>query len=291
MMRLKQFSKNSVKPALPFSLILITIFIFACSSEIPPTYKEKEIPNFIKKICKEEYNLNVTTRVVGNTLWVYAPIPRIIDKDYTITKEKFFDDEMNDKLRKIMTSIGRVLISSDRAPEFYCLVISDIEERGLDYTLIGNVMDVKKSYAGFIPWAETNRRYVRKLENAPLAIGDTEGTHIKPYDINLPEFLAYQISQRIEDRFREDDLKYLYQINAIRAHFTPTTLVINADIKKQEMRIITSQNDYLTKEALKIVASVIKAYDFRDFTNVEINDSQNGKSTIVNRATVEAIRE
>ncbi|MDP3142773.1 MAG: hypothetical protein Q8N14_02345 [Candidatus Omnitrophota bacterium] len=291
MMRLKPFSKNSVKPALPFSLILITIFIFACSSEIPPTYKKEEIPNFIKKICKEEYSLNVTTRVVGNTLWVYAPITRIIDKDYAVTKDKFFDDDMNDKLRKIMTSIGRVLISSDRAPEFYCLIISDIEERGLDYTLIGNVIDIKKSYAGFIPWAETNRRYVRKLENAPLALGDTEGKHIKPYDINLPEFIASQIAQRIEDRFREDDLKYQHQVNIVEARFTPTTLVINADIKKQDMRIITSQNDYLTKEVLKIIASVTRAYDFSNFSSVEINDSQNGKSTIINRTTVEAIKE
>jgi hypothetical protein len=290
-MRSKPFLKNSASPALLYSLSLILIFISSCSSDIKPTYKEKEIPNFIKKICKEEYNLNVTTRVVGNTLWVYAPIPRIIDKDYAVTKDKFFDDEMNDKLRKVMTSIGRVLISSDRAPEFYFLVISDTEEKGLDYTLIGNVMDIKKSYAGFIPWAETNRRYVRKLENAPLALGDTAGKHIRPYDINLPEFIASQIAQRIEDRFREDDLKYQHQVNLVEARFTPTTLVINADIKKQEMRIVTSQNDYLTKEALKIAASVTRAYDFNDFTNVEINDLQNGKSTIVNRSTVEAIKE
>jgi len=290
-MKLKPYLKNSANPALLFNLSLILLLFSSCSANIEPTYKEKDIPFHIQKICKEEYGLNVTTRLVGSTLWVYAALPRIIDKDYAVTKDKIFDDQMNDKLRKIMTSIGRVLVSSDRAPEFYCLVISDTQERGLDYTLIGSVMDMKKSYAGFIPWAETNNRYVRKLENAPLALGDSKGEHVRPYDISLPEFITLQISQRIADRFREADLKYLYQVNSIDIQFTPTTLIINADIIPQELRLGSMENNDLTKQSLRIVALVTRAYDFRDYINVEINDIKNGRRKIFNRTAVEAVRE
>lgn len=292
MMRLKPFSKNSANPALLlFSLSLITLFFSGCSSEIPPTYKEKDIPFFIQKICKEEYSLEVTTAMAGKTLWVYAPISKMIHQDYAVTKEKLFDDKMSEQLRNVMTSIGRVLISSDRAPDFYFLVISDIGERGLDYTLIGNVLDIKKSYANFIPWSEMNKRYIEKLENSPQALGDTRGEHIQPYDITLRGFIAAQIAQRIENRFRQEDFKDIYTVKAVTAQFTPETLIINADIVMQEMRLFKTNNDDITKESLKITAQVLRAYDFRDYQDVQINDILNGKSTVYSRAAVEMVRE
>jgi len=290
-MRLKPFSRNSANPARLLVSLILLAFLFGCSSEIKPTYKEKDIPFHIKKICKEEYGLDVTTSVVGQTLWVYAPMPRIIDKDYAITKEKVFDEAMTDKMRNIMTSIGRVLISSDRAPEFYSLVISDIEERGLDYIIIANVLDIKKSYASVLPWTEMNKRYVVKLKSAPEALGDTLGIHVIPYDIGLPEFISGQIAQRIDSRLREPDFKNFYDVKAAEAQFTPTTLVINIDIKLQELRLKAPETNDITKEALKIAAQVTRAYDFEDFIEVQINEGKEGKSTTFSRKVLETIRE
>lgn len=290
MMRLKPFSRNSAKPALPFSLFLIGLLsIFGCSADIPSTYKEKDIPLIVKKICQEENNLTVETRVVGSTLWVYAPLPRILHKDYAFSKEKIFDEEMSDKLRNIMTSIGRVLISAERSPEFYCLVISDIKELGLDYIIIGSVLDIKKSYAGFIPWPEMNRRYVIKLEEAPEAIADAEGRHLKYYEIDWKEFLAGQIAQRIDTRFRQEDLKNLYGIKKVNGEFNRQTLIINADIVKQPLLLPVASSDRIIEESLRAVAEVMRAYEFRDYVEVQINIPSTGKSVTFSRGTIESL--
>lgn len=168
MMRLKPSLKNLVKAALLFNLALY-LNLAGCQSQIEPTYKEKDIPYLVKQICKDEYRLDVTTKRTATTLWIYAPLTKILDKEYGIKEDKIFDEEMLDKLRNILTTIGRVLISSDYTPEFFALLASDINI-GIDYIVIGNVLDIKKSYAGFLPWTEANRRYVIKLKLDPKAI-------------------------------------------------------------------------------------------------------------------------
>jgi len=294
-MKSKRYLKNPANPALPllksFLTILITASLFGCSTSFEPTYKERDIPEIIKKTCAEEFKMAVATQLAGNTLWVYYPIDRIINKDYEVTKDKLFDEEMSNKLRNLTTVIGRVLISADRSPDFFCLVISDIKERALDYMLIANALDIKKTYANFLPWPEMNKRYVVKLLNAPNALGDSTGEHIQPYDISWNEFIGNQISQRIESRFREDDYKALYSVKEVTAQFTPTTLVVNADIKMQELRIGNIRNDKIIGESLKIIAQVIRAYNFKDFIQVEIHDTIEGKNSLFSRQTVEAIKE
>jgi hypothetical protein len=292
MMRLKRYSKNSASPVPPFlSLILLTLVFSGCSGEIPPTYKEKDIPSVIQKICKDEFNLDTTSTIAGKTLWVYAPISKMIHKDYETTKGKLFDDKMSDQLRNVMISIGRVLISADHAPDFFCLVISDIGERGLDYSLVANAEDIKKSYAGFLPWTEINKRYVEKLESAPQALGDTTGAHIQAFDITLKDFIAAQIAQRIENRFRQEDFKSLYNVKGVSAQFTSDTLVINANIETQEVRLINPGDDNITRESQKIIAMVTRYYEFRDYEDVQINYIADGKSAVFSKAAVEAIKE
>ncbi len=279
MMRLKQFSKNSVNPALLFSLILATSFIFGCNANIEPTFKEKDIPFYIKKICKEEYRLEVTTQVVGKTLWVYAPLSRVLHKDFGKIKEKIFDEEMTNKLMNLMISIGRVLLSADKTPDFYCLAISDIGEKGVDYIIIGNVLDIKKSYAGIIPQPETNKRYVFKLEISPQAMGDTLGTHLKFYDITQAEFLARQIAQRIEARLREENLKNLYETKSVIPNFLDGRFIFIIDISKKT----PAANTDITSEALKIISAVLRDYEFKDFTEVEIRETAAAKNISVNQ--------
>ncbi|MFZ5799788.1 MAG: hypothetical protein ACOY3D_00195 [Candidatus Omnitrophota bacterium] len=288
---MKPFSRNSANPALRFSLALLCfLFVLGCAQEIPATYKEKDIPAVVKKICQEEYNLFVETRVVGNTLWVYAPLSRILHKEYGLNQEKIFDEVMSETLRNIMTSIGRVLISADKSPEFYALVISDIKERGLDYTIIGNVLDIKKSYAGLLPWPEMNQRYVIKLEESPGALADTEGRHLQYHPVTWGEFLAGQVAQRLDARFRQKDLKNLYEIKKVAGEFIRQKLVVNADIIKQPLLLPVASSDRIIEETLKTVNEVMRAYDFRDYTEVEINIPQTGKDVTFSRGAVEVLK-
>lgn len=281
-MRLKPSLKNLGKVALLFSF-LVAILLYGCfDNPLEPTYKEKDIPYIVEKICKDEYNLDVTTKRTTTTLWIYAPLSKILHKDYGIEEDKIFDEEMADKLRNILTTIGRVLISSDNTPEFFALLASDIN-LGLDYTLIGNVLDIKKSYAGFIPWTEANRRYVMKFKIAPEAIGDVTGAHLQFYDIRLTDFLAELIAQRIGAQFQEEERKKYFKIEKSEGKFSNDTFIFEYSIK----RILESPKEIdMRKEILDTVAYCVKTYEFRDFSFVEINDLITQDRLILSKAAI-----
>jgi hypothetical protein len=247
-----------------------------------PTYKEGDIPYLVKKICKEEYNLEVTTKRTATTLWIYAPLTKILDKEYGIKEGKLFDPEMVDKLRNILTTIGRVLISSDNTPEFYALVASDINI-GIDYTLIGNTLDIKKSYANFIPWTEANRRYVLRLNLAPEAIGDLNGEHLKAYDVTLPDFLAEQIGQRIGMKFQEDEWKKYFKVEKANGRFANNTFAIEYSIN--EISKPDKEID-IKEEILNIITYCLKSYEFKDFSGLELTDLAKQNTLILGRTAI-----
>ncbi len=264
-------SKLSLKILAGPALLLISaasILLSACSGQIEPTYKEKDIPNIIKKICKEEYSLDVTTQRIHNTLWIYAPLNKILSKDYGVIEDKIFDDEIMEKIRNIIMTIGRVLISSDDTPDFFVFLASDIN-LGIDYTMIGCVLDIKKSYAEFIPWTEANRRYVTKFKVSPEAIGDTTGFHFLAYDIKMSDFLSEQIAQRIGVRFQDEELKKYFKVDKSEGKFNDGVFSFEYSINQTALPKKTVD---IKNEALKIIAYCLKTYEFTDFSGITLTD-------------------
>ena len=281
-MRLKPSLKNLVKAALLFSF-LVAILLYGCfDNPLEPTYKEKDISYFVKQICKDEYRLDVTTKRTATTLWIYAPLTKILDKEYGIKEDKIFDEEMLDKLRNILTTIGRVLISSDNAPEFFALLASDINI-GIDYIVIGNVLDIKKSYAGFLPWTEANRRYVIKLKLDPEAIGDTTGKHLEAYDVKLPDFLSEQIAQRIGVQFQEEGRKKYFKVDKAEGKFLNDTFILEYAI--QQIAKPDKEID-IKKEILNTITYCIKTYEFKDFSLLELTDLVRQDKLVLNKAAI-----
>lgn len=281
MMKLKPFLRNSARPALLFSL-LTTLFIYGCSGQIEPTYKEKDIPYLVEKICKKEYNLDVTTRRKPTTLWIYAPLSKILHKDYGLKEDKIFDEDVAAKLRNILTTIGRVLISSDNTPDFFALLASDVK-LGLDYTIIGSALDIKKSYSGFVPWTEANRRYVIRFELSPAAIGDQTGEHLKAYNITLPRFLAEQIAQRIYAKFQDEETKKYFKVERCAGKFDAGKFIFEYNIKQIAS---PAKKIDIGKTALDVITYCIKTYEFKDFLGAEITDLITQDTLELNQAAI-----
>jgi len=266
-MRLKLSLRNSVRLALLFNL-LICLNLTGCKGPIEPTYKEENLVSQVKKICKEEYNMEVITGRTPTTLWVYAPLQRILHQDYGKKEDKVFDEEIVEKLRNILTTIGRVLISSDHTPEFFGLVASDIN-LGLDYAIFANTLDIKKAYAGFIPFTEMQKRYLIKFGLSPTAIGDTTGKHVQIYDITLGNFLVQQIAQRISGQFQGEGLNKYFKVEKSDGLFNNSTLIFAYSIKEI---LKPEKNINVMKEILKTITYCIKTYEFQDFSTLEITD-------------------
>lgn len=284
MMKSKLSLKNSTKSVLLFSF-LASLYLCGCSTQIEPTYKENDIPALVKKICKEEYKLDVTTVRTSTTLWIYAPLTKVLHKEFGTNAEKIFDEDMMEKLRNIMTAAGRVLISADVTPEFFGLVTSDINV-GLDYTIIGNVLDIKKSYAGFLPWTEANKRYVVKFNVEPNAIGDSTGEHLQAEEIKLSDFLANQMAQRIAAFFQDENYKKYFKIEKTEGKYENKKFTFEYSVTQEANP--PAPLDY-KKEILNIIAYCLQTYEFKYFEEVEINDLIDQSKVILSRASIYAI--
>ncbi len=273
---------NSVK----FALLLFSFFLYinlsGCQNSLEPTFKEEDIPYLVKQICKDEYKLDVITQRSETTLWIYVPLARILDKDYGIKEDKIFDEGMADKLRNILSTVGRVVLSSNNAPEFFALWASDINI-GLDYIIIGNVLDIKKSYADSFPFTELNKRYVMKFTVNPEAIQDTVGRHLKFYSIRLPDFLAQQMVQRISADFQGEGLKKYFKVEKIDGIFNNDAFILEYSIKPLAKPDKTID---VTKEILSTITYCIKIYDFQGFSRVEINDLVTQEKLLLNKAAI-----
>ncbi|MFH0913496.1 MAG: hypothetical protein V1884_04370 [Candidatus Omnitrophota bacterium] len=268
MMRLKLSLRNTVRLALLFNL-LIYVNLTGCKVRpIEPTYKEEELVSQVKQICKDEYGLDVITGRTPTTLWVYAPLSKILHQDYGKKDDKVFDEEILEKLRNILTTIGRVLISSNHTPEFFGLVASDINI-GLDYAIFANTLDIKKSYAGFIPFTEMQKRYIIKFGASPAAIGDTTGKHVQIYDVTLGNFLAQQIAQRISGQFQAEGFNKYFKVEKSDGLFNNNAFIFAYSIKEI---LNPEKNVNVMKEILRTITYCIKTYEFRGFSNLEITD-------------------
>ncbi len=279
-MRLKPFLKNSARPVLLYNtLAILFISLIGCSPVTESTYKENEIPSVIKKICKDEYNLDVITKRLPNTLWVYASTSKMLHDEYGITKDKFFDEALIEKLRNILTAIGRVLLNCDKTPEFYGLVISDIKV-GIDYTIIANILDTKKAYVGYIPEEEINKRFLLKLELKEDAIDDPDGKHFKFYDMSLAQFITGQISQRIKNVLSKEDshsiFDAIFKDGVFKFEFDMDPVIFNKSYEEQITRFIAY--------------TIIRSYEFKDFLSVEITDLRTEEKQEFGRSLLEKMK-
>jgi hypothetical protein len=292
MTKLKPYSRNLVKRGLLLlNLFIISCLISSCSYSTTPTYLKENIDEAVKDICRNEYKLDVKTKLVGSTLWIYLPLENIVVKsdkpekyverfliennktdlqkevlkiEYLIRpikeQEKYqdlnYDKKVMERINNIWQALRRVLFSMEESkrggPQFFCLVVADIKN-GFQIKEVFYYLDIKKVSYGFISRDEYQHRTIQDTEVLPGIVGDKEGLHLNYRDISLEEFIVAQIQHRIRLKFQRPEIGK------------------NADIDK---------------EILKIIVYTIKTYEFKDFSSVELNNLFTNNKIVLNQAAI-----
>ena len=291
-MKLKLSLKNSAKSGLFLNLLLILSLVSGCSTSTAPTFTLDKITTSIEDICKKEYGMNVSSRMVGETLWVYLPLNNILGKkdpptkatdifevtdlteefrdktfrlEYSVKsippKETLDDSEItkdaSDKISNLWKVIRRIIFSLEHAknsePKFYCVVAADIK-KGFEIKLVVYYLDLKKVSYGLISSEEYQHRTIQDINIDPAIIGDRRGAYLQYRDISLEEFIANQIINRIKLKFQKPEVTK------------------HADIEK---------------EILKIVVTVFNIYKFEGFENVELEGKEQQLKILFNKAAIQ----
>lgn len=287
-MKLRPSLKNLVRLAV--KILIASSFLCGCTSSTTPTYLTKDASQAIQNICKTEYNIKIITKLSGSTVWIYMPVENIISKadkpekskEYFIIKknisafeygklklsyyikpipetEKLQEATLNkdiaEKTNKVFRVISRVIFSMERTkkqPKFYCFIVADTKT-GILIKQTFYCLDLKKVLYQFISQTEFQHRNIQETEITFQAIGNKEGLNVNYKDITMREFIANQIRHRVLLKFQKPEVKQ------------------NADINK---------------EIIKIVANVVKIYNFKDFLSVELNNIFTKKKILLNRAAI-----
>jgi len=290
-MKSRQSLKNLAKAALLYSLTL-TIFLFSgCSSSTKPTYQKEDIAQAITDICKKEHGIDIKVKLIGTTLWVYYPTEDIIEKtdkpekstaiflteftqieprytnfkiDYVIKaippkeemQEYKYNKKVGEKINKIWSTLRRVVFSTDRAaekePQFYRVVSADLKN-GFEIEESAYYLDLKKFSYGLMSVTEYQHRSIQDVRINPVIIGDKEGTHLNYKDMTMDDFIAAQIKHRIKLRFQKPE---------------------------------AAKNVDIDKEVLKIAVYTIKAYNYRNFEELDINNIFTKNNIVLNKTAV-----
>jgi len=267
-----------------FILPLITILICGCGFKEEQLYSKDEAERKFVQICKDEYNWDVNTKLIGNTFWIYIPyqqdilqfkvnrFPQISKfavaslKGNFLNKTLYFEyqiaplvkseedkgftnalvDKVNEDFYHLLNVIYRVYFNAQQQPEFYVIVIADITN-GIEiiYTIYND--DLKKAYNDAIASEEYYKRILQDIRGSPTIINDKTGRHLTYNKIDLGQFLAQQIVQRIRIKFLGGD---------------------------SELLKVTQEK--ISDEILKIISYCLGAYEFQDFSMVILEDLSTG---------------
>jgi len=290
-MRLKRYSKSSAKTGLLLSLYFLSLLFLGCTSNTEPTYIKENIADSIREICEAEYKLQIKTKLVGQTVWVYLPVEDFIKEsekpqkysekfeigllenrfsndslqlEYSIksipetekTQQAEYNKSVLEKISNVWKVLYRVILSMDRnrpdIPKFYCVITADIKN-GLERIDIFYYQDLKKYLYQFISWDEYQHRAIQDFVQSEEILADTYGLHVKYKDMTWEDFLTAQIKQRIRLKFQKPEV---------------------------------GQDVDIDKEILKVIVYTLKTYDYRDFRNVEVTNLLTNNKITLNQGAI-----
>ena len=302
-------------------MLSVLFFLGGCR----PTYPKEKISEAVVDLCKKEYNLNVEVSITGGTIAVYVPVDKLFDALLNI------DDTASKKINDVIFAVTRVTLSTDAKFDFYVMIAQDPAVPEIEIIYIRYVNDVKHYLLGDISRDDYSKRAVIAIKTPPQAererilkevlsklnVKDADDL-VKEYlnagggisgigeisywdkkffikDIELTEFLAGQIAERIRAGFKEDkDINRLYETKNAGGKFiggfngkyfsfsvdiadrvAPLYLSSGMEFGSQKKRAI------VFGKLFGIVSDTLYAYGFKDFDGVEF--SAMSEKTIISR--------
>lgn len=269
-----------VKTCLIYAALFLFLFLFSGCFKIEPTFTKEKAASSIAKICEKEFGVSVKVWLLGETVLVYVPQPRLFDKGMQ------WDKEILEKVNKAMIASNRVILSMKPRPEFLSVCASDTEEYGLDYTIVTYVPDMIKLHAQVISREEFLKRNLIKLKNNKRAFLDVEGNHLEKKEIKKENFIEEQIKQRVELYFGMDsDFKDYAELENIKVKLNKDIFDVLFQVKYTKEAVEGGKD--IPQEIAGIIAHVIEAYGLDFIKAARIKDISKEEELIFSKVGLE----
>lgn len=270
----------------PFAFSLL---LSGCVSNY--TYPADKVPESIETLCRDEYKLNVTARVVGKTVGALLYVDELIDTKGQIPKD------VHESMGRVLQVVARVALSTELPLDFCSIVIRDKKSTN-ELTITRSLDDTRRGNAEALGVEESiNRTLFGQGRYAKDAVGNS------PFilkEVRLENFLADQIVQRIRYSFSRETAgsgkkgakkKEVEEEDEDNSAFILVDGVFE-DVKgRKDYRFsILSMKSEDPKQSMlnvfKTVNDVLSGYEFTGFDQIEIQDYINRQKLVLDRETL-----
>ncbi len=269
-MKLSLFLKSTVKPGLKISLISFFLLKNLACSPLP-SYTFDDAAQMLEKICYQEFQIEVKSWLVDETLWVYVPLEK------ALTSEGDYAPEFTEKIPWVFNAIERIVLNMDKPPDFFSLVFSDRDYAGMFFYYVGFVPDRVKFAVGLISLQEIEERTVFLPLQKNQVIKDEEGNILR-YNLTIGEFIGYLTRQALINKYAYANQNQAIRAREIDSFFTYGNLKISFDIALDENNNSLAQPFAKTKKTLK---KYLEIYDYpEEISKIEIIDTAMGRKGV-----------
>lgn len=264
------------------------LFLSLWGTGCGPTYPKITLSESLIRLCKEEYNVDVSVQIAGKTLGVYVPLEKLFDSTLRLSPD------VGSQLDGVILATSRVVLSTDDPPDFYVVVAQDKRIPGVELRLVRYVQDIRRLNYGDLSRNEYTKRMIFEFGlGLGIFSGEEQAFHLE--EIKLEQFLAVQMAQRMKAKFDEEkELQGGLEIKSVRGEFIPSRFVITLEAQEfattpWEIEETTDEKRVLAS-ALEVVLEVLKGYRFDAFDGVELKTPFLNHTFVLSREILELYR-
>ncbi len=261
-------------------------FLLTAGCTDQPTYPKTRLKASLETLFKEEH-LNASVRFVDHTLAVKVEYPgAIIISRTQVEPGPGFDEVM----RKTLTQLHRVLLSTDAEVRFYVLLVADPAAPGAYLTLVRYLDDIRRANANMLDTPEMFARTILEpnlLGPEPLTI-----ERYVPRDIQLEEFLSWQLARRIQFTLAQELQAHgLADVGRCAGEFRNGEFAFTLDIAPPMNRKLDDATVQRAFEAsTQVISKVLSSYRFDKFTSVRLIHPSTGRNVVLPKASLQLLR-
>ena len=265
-------------------ILLISLALGGC--EGGPTYPKATVAASLQALLVEDH-LDAMVRFVDHTLGVQLSYPGALTQTETSIT---LGPEFQEATRKVLTAIHRVALSTDADIQFYVLLLSDPGSPGAYLTMVRYLDDIKRANANMIDSPEMFARTIFELSyagNAPVSLDQ-----YVPRDIDLGEFLSWQLARRIQYALAEE-LKPagVLSVGRCGGRFRDGEFDFMLDVAPAAGGALDEAAlDQVFQVSTGVIAKVLASYRFDHFDAVRLTHPMSGRNLVLPKTRLEVVR-
>jgi hypothetical protein len=274
----------SRRPALFLACLFTVLGIAACDDK--PTFTRDQVTGAIQQFMKED-GVDASAHLVDHTLGVqmsYAGSLRQTGAQLEL------GDEFEEAVRKALTTIHRVLLSTDAEVEFYVLLLSDPDAPGAYLTMVRYMDDIRRANASMLDPAEMFARTIFELNYVGAAPVTIE--QYVPREIRLEDFLSWQLARRIQATLTEE-LRPLGIANVGRCggRFQGREFVFTLDVTPAtEGPLDEPMLHHVFEASTDVIAKVLSSYRFESYDSIRLVHPLTGRNLVLPKTHLDVFR-